>query len=88
MVNAYTNFYGQYLPGYIPKGAQVVTPNDSTDLPGGVCAGLRCSAAGTVKVTWVSGETTSMPVVAGDNCGQIKRVWSTGTDSMVIVALY
>ena len=65
-----------------------VTPADDTDLPGGVCRSLLLGAAGAVKITDASGNTTTPTMPAGYNPIQVVRVWSTGTTATGIHALY
>lgn len=74
-----------------PAGSAVaVTPNDSTDLPGGATRSLYVGGTGDVKVDMDAGGAvtfsavpagTFMPVMA-------KRVYSTGTTATLILALY
>jgi hypothetical protein len=73
--------------------AAVVTPNDNANLPGGPCAGLWVSGAGTVQVIPVgSPNDASIPLgsVAAATLVPIaiKRVLATGTSATNIQALY
>jgi hypothetical protein len=66
-----------------------VTPDDSNDLPGGVCRALLVGTAGAAKLTDAAGNVvTSVPLQAGYNPLRVKRVWSTGTTASTIYAIY
>jgi hypothetical protein len=72
------------------RRARAVTPNDSADLPDGVCRGLTCNTGGNITVilandvasvtfTWFPG--TVLPV-------QARRVLAAGTTATGIIAGY
>jgi len=64
-----------------------VTPNDSTDLPGGQTRALHISVAGTLRVT-MGGAVVNFPVMpAGTHRLSVTRVHATGTAATGIVAL-
>lgn len=68
--------------------AATVTPNDSTDLVN-TSRALLLSDAGTVTVDMVDvGSNIPLPLQAGYNPVRVSRVYSTGTDSLTIVALW
>jgi len=68
--------------------AAIVTPNDSADLEF-VSRGLVLSAAGTVTVDMLgAGENIAIPLQAGWNPIRVKRIYSTGTDSITIVSVW
>lgn len=72
-----------------PAGAiKTVTPDDSNDLPDGLCRSLLIGTAGNLKVTDASGNTVTIPVPVGYNPLQIRRVWSTSSTASNIFALY
>lgn len=65
-----------------------VTPNDSADLPNGVCSALMVVTAGNVHIQTASGSERTIAVPAGIIPIQTKRVYSTGTTAASITALY
>lgn len=66
-----------------------VTPNDSTDLPGGPCRALRVTGAGDLVFISVNGNTRTVPVVANEVVPWgAQRVLATGTTATGIFALY
>lgn len=70
------------------RNAETVTPDDDNDLPNTARA-LLLSAAGTVTVDMVgTGTDIALPLRAGFNPVSVSRVYSTGTDSLTIVALW
>lgn len=75
------------------RSALAVTPNDSTDLPGGACRGLYVGGGGTVTVimpTATAGDTVPFVAVPAGSILPIsaQRVMATGTTATSIVALY
>ena len=57
-----------------------ITPNDSTDLPGGRCFGICCGTAGTLNFIDAAGnDVTNFPLQAGYNPISVKRVKTGGT---------
>lgn len=84
---------GDLLPGAnAPAGGYAaVTPNDSTDLPNGVCRALYVGGAGTLVIDSPQGDTAVafVGVVAGSTLSvRAKRVRATSTTATNIVALY
>lgn len=69
---------GNLGPPYT-KGV-VISPNDSADLDFISCA-IIVAVAGNVKVTWMSGDTSVVPVgIAGAFYPmRVKRIWNTDT---------
>ena len=73
---------------------RAITPNDSTDLPLGVCRGIYVGVTGNVSIDDLSGETAGESVVfVGLPAGsvlpvQTARVNATGTTATSLVALY
>ena len=75
-------------------GAQkllLVTPNDSVDLPGGVCEWLWVGGAGAISI--IAEDDTNPVLVSGVPAGtkldiRAKRVRATGTVATLIVACY
>lgn len=72
---------------------QVVTPNDSVDLPKGPCKALIFMGAGTVKLTTPAGTTITLTIGStwfGIQYIRATRVWATGTSISVgnIIACY
>lgn len=70
--------------------AAAVTPNDSTDLPNGICRALYIGGGGTVVLDTAN---TSSLTFAGLQAGTIlplnvKRVRSSSTTATSIIALY
>ena len=65
-----------------------VTPNDSVDLPGGVCSALLVVTAGNLHVRTAAGNERTIAVPAGVVPIQVRRVYSTGTTAASITALY
>ena len=71
-----------------PQHLFAITPNDGADLATAVRA-LNVSAAGTVRVTTVGGDTETIYVAAGGAFPvRAIRVWSTGTTATGIVGMY
>jgi hypothetical protein len=68
-----------------------VTPNDSTDLPGGPAVAVWVGGAGNVAVIGAGGDTTSVTLnsaAAGSVINiRVRRVLSTGTTATNIVAI-
>lgn len=66
-----------------------VTPNDSTDLPGGPCHAIYSTGAGNLSINLAAGGTGTLTVLAGSivrvNASRIK---ATGTTATGIYALY
>ena len=69
---------------------RVVTPNDGSDLPIGICRALYIGSAGDVSIVDLSDETiVFVGVVAGSVLPvQTKRVNATATTATNIIALY
>lgn len=70
---------------------QPVTPNDSTDLPGGTTRAFIFTGAGNVKFTTAAGTTVTLPISAnwfGVQYIRASRVWATGTTATGIFACY
>jgi hypothetical protein len=65
-----------------------VTPNDSTDLPDGLCRGLLIASGGTLKIHVADGTARTLTVPAGIIPVYAKRVWATGTSATGIAAIY
>lgn len=65
------------LPNF--RNAVAITPDDATDISGGVHA-IMVTVAGDVKVTTVGGGTVVLPLLAKTvlDLG-VQRVWATGT---------
>lgn len=66
-----------------------VTPNDSTDLAGGITRGIMVTAAGNVSVITKNGTTVTIPV--SENFPypfSVGRIRSTGTTATGVFALY
>ena len=71
----------------IIESAEAVTPNDSTDLPGGPAKAWQVTVAGTVKLTYVGGAEVTLQAVAGVRYyDHIARIHSTGTTATGITA--
>ena len=70
--------------------AAAVTPNDSTDLTGGVTRGLYVGVSGDVNVDMEDGETVLFTAMAAGIVHPLRvlRVRSTSTTATNIVALY
>jgi hypothetical protein len=61
----------------IPRGLTAITPSDSAAV---TLTGLRCTTAGTVKITDRRGNVNSLTLAVGDEIVlQIVLVWATGT---------
>lgn len=68
---------------------QAVTPNDSTDLPGGQSLGLYVGTSGSLVVLDNYGHTVTFAnAPVGYHPLRATRVLSTGTTASNIVALY
>lgn len=71
--------------------AALVTPSDATDLVN-ITRYIAISAAGTIKVTTMGGETVTIPsgaFAAGQLIPlRVSRIWATGTTATGIVALW
>ena len=73
---------------------RAITPNDSTDLPLGVCRGIYVGVTGDISIDDLSGEAAGESVVFVGVIGgtvlpvQTARVNATGTDATSLVALY
>ena len=65
-----------------------VTPNDSVDLPGGVCSALLVVTAGNLHIITAAGNERTIAVPAGVIPIQTRRVYSTSTTAASITALY
>jgi len=67
-----------------------ITPNDSTDLPLGVCRAIRVGGAGDLSVVDLTGETVVIPsVLAGETLPvEATRISATGTTATLITALF
>lgn len=64
---------------------KTVTPNNSTDLPDGVCRGLYCTVAGDVNVDTYGGTTQVIPLQKYQVLPlRVKRVRSTSTTATVL----
>ena len=71
--------------------AKVVTPSNSTDLPGGTTKLVLVGVAGNLQVTMenmVAGTSVVLPVPAGYSPIRVKRIWAASTTATGIVALY
>lgn len=72
--------------------AAFVTAADGSDLPGGACRGVLVGTAGNARVVFANGSDTGasnlLPLQAGFNPIQIKRIYSTGLTASNIWALY
>ena len=78
-------------PGLIGpyKSVAAVTPNDSTDLPNGVCRGLYIGVAGNLSFIDASGNViAAQPVQAGIFPVGVQRVKASGTTATGILAGY
>jgi len=72
-----------------PAKVVAVSPNDTTDLPDGVCRGVIVDADGTLNVVWADGTALNgWLVFKGRNSGFIKRVKTGGSGPTVIQAMY
>ena len=61
---------------------QVVTPNDSADLPNGPCRALIFTGAGTIKFTTPAGTTITLTISSswfGVTYIRATRIFATGT---------
>lgn len=71
---------------------KAATPNDSTDLPNGVCRGLLFTTVGNVSFDTANGTTVTIPVNSSWFGAVIyiraKRIRATGTTSTGIFACY
>lgn len=69
---------------------RAVTPNDSTDLTGGVCRALWVGGAGNVAVHDSEGNAVTFVGVAAGSTLPVRtnRVMSTNTTATSIVALF
>lgn len=68
--------------------AEVVTPNDTADLPN-TSRALLLSASGWVTVDMIGiGTNIPLPLAAGYNPIRVSRVYATGTDAVTIFALF
>lgn len=68
---------------------EAVTPNDSTDLPGGVTRAILVGADGDVAVTYANGTSDTIFLLAGVvHPIQVARIKSTGTTATSIKAGY
>lgn len=67
-----------------------ITPNDSTDLPLGVCRAIRCGGAGDLSIVDLTGTTAVIPsVLAGETLPvEATRINATGTTATLITALF
>lgn len=70
------------------RGVAVVTPNDGTDLPGGECRALLIGTAGNVAIDTEQSTNVIVPAPVGVLPIAVKRVRSTNTTALNIVALY
>lgn len=73
------------------RGLKAVTPDNSNDLPNGVCQALYCSGAGNVNIDTLDGDTVVIAIGAGwTNLTQVlvKRVRATSTNATGIIACY
>lgn len=62
------------------------TPDDNTDITGGMCRGFMVGADGNIAVTMAGGGNVTIPVLAGNIYPiQITRVLSTGTTATGIL---
>lgn len=72
--------------------AAFVTASDGSDLPGGTCRGLLVGSAGNARVVFAngsdSGATNLLPLQAGYNVVEVKRIYATGLTASNIWALY
>ena len=77
------------MSGYIARRYELVTPSDSADLPGGLCYGLLVGTAGAASLVDGDGvRRDNVPLQAGFNPIQARRVRATGTAAANIFALY
>jgi hypothetical protein len=68
---------------------EAVTPNDSTDLPGGVTRAIMVGADGDVVVNYANGTSDTLYLLAGVvHPIQVARIKSTGTTATSIKAAY
>jgi len=67
-----------------------VTPNDSTDLAGGVCRGIYVGGSGDVTIHDTRGNAVTFVGMAAGVIHpiQAKRILDTGTDATDLVAVY
>lgn len=66
-----------------------ITPNDSTDLPGGTCRALFVGTGGNLNIDDAFGNTVLFTgVSAGILPVRVKRVRSSSTSATNLVALY
>ena len=72
------------------EGAILTTPSDSTDLFYGICRGIWVGTAGDVAVVTPKGMTVTYPSVVAGLAHPIKakRILSTGTTAITVLALY
>ena len=70
-------------------GADAVTPSDTADLPRPGTEYLMATGAGTVKVTFTTGEVDTITLPANVwTRANVKRVWAGGTTATGIIAGY
>lgn len=70
-------------------GIAAVTPNDSTDLPGGPMRGVYVGVAGDVAVIMADGSTGTFTAAAnGEHAWKVRRILTTGTTATNMLALY
>jgi hypothetical protein len=66
-----------------------VTPSDTVDISDGPCRALNVSATGTLSVIAAADtDAVAITVVKGWNPVAVRRVRSTGSDAMTIIAGY
>jgi hypothetical protein len=65
----------------------VVTPDDSNDLPFGVCSAIFVGTTGNVAVTDEAGNHQVLPSLSvGWHPIRLRRIWSTSTTASHIIA--
>jgi hypothetical protein len=69
---------------------RAITPNDSTDLPLGVCRAIYAGAGGNISIVDLSGTTVVFTGVTGGSIlpVQTARVNATATTATSLIALY
>lgn len=68
----------------------VVTASDTADLEFGVCKGIWVGTAGNVQITTANGRVLVLTSMLAGMVHRVKarRIWSTNTTAVTIVALY
>ena len=66
----------------------LITPSDSSDIPGGLSSAIYIAVTGTLQVTDQRGVIIALPnMIAGWHPIRISRVWATNTTATGIVGM-